>query len=125
MRSIAFAQEDSGIPVFDYREARMMCLFAVMSFMSTQLRVDNVWVVTAATFIGFLFNLVWLSMVFEASNRLAEGKNGQHLFEERLSCPNCSLPYFESDYRSDVEHIFCSSCKIELPLSCVGQVSRN
>lgn len=30
-------------------------------------------------------------------------------------CPSCSMPYRPSDYDLNAEHIYCSSCRAELP----------
>jgi double zinc ribbon protein len=30
-------------------------------------------------------------------------------------CPNCETPYREDDYQPDAEHIYCSTCREELP----------
>ncbi len=35
--------------------------------------------------------------------------------EEIHRCPSCSVVYDPADYRDDLPHIFCSSCKAELP----------
>lgn len=34
-----------------------------------------------------------------------------------VQCPSCGTSYRPSDYRSDLERIFCSGCKAELPRS--------
>ena len=66
--------------------------------------------------------LVWLGKMIYQSNRLwdaanSPGAEAQEIPEQQLFCPACSSPYFLSDYRSDVEHIYCSGCKGELPRS--------
>jgi hypothetical protein len=47
-----------------------------------------------------------LELIFK-STQSADG----HIAE----CPNCGSPYKLSDYRSDMQHIFCANCKKEIP----------
>ena len=38
-----------------------------------------------------------------------------------LTCPACGEPYNLKDYRKDLDHIYCSRCKAELPKDVPGQ----
>jgi hypothetical protein len=43
----------------------------------------------------------------------------------RLACPNCGDLYDPADYREDAEHIYCSSCKAEVPRAAWRQAQRS
>ena len=41
----------------------------------------------------------------------------------RLACPNCGDPYDPADYREDADHIYCSTCKAEVPRTAQPQTT--
>jgi hypothetical protein len=45
----------------------------------------------------------------DAADRLTFGER----YDQQ--CPNCDAPYREDDYQPDAEHIYCSTCRQEVP----------